>query len=113
MRYIRLPAPERIGHKPLRTQVGPVQITPRKPGTGNVKLAANSRRNRLKTVVKNINLRVPDRTPKRRYAFAALIATGTASMSSVHSVGPYWLINCAEDGLATWLDAATASCRRC
>ena len=67
VRYIRLPGRTiRVRDKPLRRQPKPPQIAPRNATTRNVKLPRNTRRNRLKTAVQNINPRVPDRTANRR-----------------------------------------------
>ena len=67
VRYIRAPGRTmRIGHEPLRRQARTVAVAPRQPRACDVKLANHARRNRLKTIVKNVGLCVPDRPPDRR-----------------------------------------------
>ena len=56
---------KRRRHKPLRRQPGTAKITPRKPGTADVKLARHPDRSRLAMAVQHIDLRVRDRTADR------------------------------------------------
>src|SRR6266540_7307633 len=62
--------PKPIRNKALRTQPTTTQIASPNPRTRDVKLPDNPNRNRLQTVVQNINTRVPDRTTNRRHAGA-------------------------------------------
>src|SRR5262245_46311988 len=61
----------RVRDKPLRRQTKPAEIAPRNALPRNVKLANNSRRNRLKSTIQHINPRVPDRTVNRRNGIIA------------------------------------------
>src|SRR4029450_5474354 len=60
--------PKPIRNKALRRQPTTTQIAPTNPRTRDVKLPYNPNRNRLQTVVQNINTRVPYRTTNRRHA---------------------------------------------
>ncbi|XEN34656.1 hypothetical protein M728_005317 (plasmid) [Ensifer sp. WSM1721] len=56
---------ERIGQKPLRRQLGTVEVTARHPGPADIELTHRSERHRPTMAVQKIHPRVGDRAPDR------------------------------------------------
>ena len=63
----------RVRDKPLRRQTRAVQVAARKSRTGDVKLAHNTRRHRLKTGVQNIRPIIRKRSAKRKLRTSLIV----------------------------------------
>src|SRR4051794_8389817 len=62
---------KRAGHKALRGQTGPTQITPRQPGAGDIKLTHDADRRGLQLAVQHIDAEIRDAAPDQAAGIGA------------------------------------------
>ena len=83
----------RVGDEPLGGQPGAVEIAARQARAGDVQLAGDARRHRLKRAVQHIDPGVPDRMADRRAVGVFVAELSVVADQIVVSVGPYRLVS--------------------